>query len=138
MDAVTRETLFNRVRSWTLEAGAFIRNKINDPLTINKKSNPKDIVTEMDRKVEFFFAAKIKRYYPEHRLLSEEGYGDTLTDSSGTVWIIDPIDGTMNFVHQKQNFAISIGVYEHGVGEIGFIYDVMNNNLFSAMRGNGA
>src|SRR5699024_6741566 len=116
----------------------FIRNKINDPLTIKTKSNPKDLVTEMDRKVEFFFAAKIKRYYPEHRLLSEEGYGDTLTDSSGTVWIIDPIDGTMNFVHQKQNFAISIGVYEHGVGEIGFIYDVMNNNLFSAMRGNGA
>src|SRR5699024_9379441 len=106
--------------------------------TIGTKSNPKDLVTEMDRKVEFFFANKIKRYYPQHFLLSEEGYGDTLSNSLGTIWIIDPIDGTMNFVHQKQHFAISIGIYEDGVGEIGFIYDVMNNNLYSAVRGNGA
>lgn len=138
MDVITREILFNRVRSWMLEAGAFIRHKINDPLVINTKSNPKDLVTEMDRKVEFFFASKIKRYYPDHLLLSEEGYGDKLADTSGTAWVIDPIDGTMNFVHQKQNFAISIGIYDQGVGEIGFIYDVMRNNLFSAMRNNGA
>src|SRR5699024_4751238 len=44
----------------------------------------------------------------------------------------------MNFVNQKQNFAISIGVYADGIGEIGFIYDVMRNNLYSAMRDNGA
>ena len=138
MDVITRETMFNRVRAWILEAGAFIRNQINDPLVINTKSNPNDLVTEMDRKVEFFFASKIREFYPSHLLLSEEGYGDTLADESGTVWIIDPIDGTMNFVHQKQNFAISIGIYEQGVGEIGFIYDVMNNNLFSALKGNGA
>src|SRR5690625_550643 len=138
MDVIKRETLFNRVRSWILEAGALIRNKINDPLTIDTKSNPKDLVTEMDRKVEFFFASKIKRYYPKHLLLSEEGYGDQLSHSDGLVWVIDPIDGTMNFVHQKQNFAISIGIYKQGIGEIGFIYDVMNNNLYSAMRNNGA
>src|SRR5690625_3897309 len=98
MDAVTRETLFNRVRSWILEAGAFIRTKINDPLTIHTKSSPKDLVTEMDRKVEFFFANKIKRYYHDHLLLSEEGYGDNVVNHHGTVWVIDPIDGTMNFV----------------------------------------
>src|SRR5690625_1463383 len=138
MDVITREILFNRVRLWILEAGAFIRNKINDPLQINTKSNPKDLVTEMDRKVEYFFASKIRRFYPEHSLLSEEGYGDNLLSSDGTIWVIDPIDGTMNFVHQKKNFAISIGIYEQGIGEIGFIYDVMNNNLYSAMRESGA
>src|SRR5690625_3014449 len=138
MDVITRETRFNRVRSWILESGAYIRNKMNDPLTIDTKSKPKDLVTAMDRKVEFFFASKIKRYYPEHLLLGEEGYGDKITDSTGTIWVIDPIDGTMNFVHQKQNFAISVGIYEQGVGEIGFIYDVMNNNLYSAMKNNGA
>src|SRR5699024_11607850 len=109
MDVITRETLFNRVRYWILEAGAFIRNKINYPLPINTKSNPKDLVTEMDRKVEFFFATKIKRYYPSHLLLSEEGFGDKLTSSSGTIWVIDPIDGTMNFVHKKQDRTC--GVY---------------------------
>ncbi|MBO1003558.1 inositol monophosphatase family protein [Pseudogracilibacillus auburnensis] len=138
MDVITREILFNRVRSWVLEAGALIRKKMHDPLTIDTKSNPKDLVTEMDREVEFFFASKIKAYYPEHLLLSEEGYGDTLSDVHGTVWVLDPIDGTMNFVHQKQNFAISLGIYYEGIGEIGLIYDVMRNNLYSAMRNNGA
>src|SRR5690606_29065843 len=54
------------------------------------------------------------------------------------VWVLDPIDGTMNFVHQKQNFAISLAVYDEGVGEIGFIYDVMNDNLYSALKDGGA
>ncbi len=138
MDSIEREILSNRLRSWILQAGKNIREKINDPLIVSTKSNPKDLVTEMDREVESFFATKIKQFYPEHFLLGEEGYGDSVLNKSDTIWIIDPIDGTMNFVHQKQDFAISIGIYHQGVGEIGYIYDVMNNNLFSALRGNGA
>src|SRR5690625_4992012 len=109
MDVIKREILFNRIRAWILEAGALIRDKINDPRIISTKSNPKDLVTEMDRKIELFFATKIKQFYPNHLLLSEEGYGDKEINNRDTIWIIDPIDGTMNFVHQKQNFAISIG-----------------------------
>src|SRR5699024_11399060 len=71
-------------------------------------------------------------------MLGEEGYGEFLTETSGTIWIIEPIDGTMNFVNQKQDFAISIGIYHQGIGEIGYIYDVMSNTLYSALRGNGA
>lgn len=138
MDTITRETLFNQIRYWILEAGKNIREKIYHPLEINYKSNPKDLVTEMDREVEFFFASKIKQYYPDHLLLSEEGYGDDFSTSKGTIWILDPIDGTMNFVHQKQNFAISLAVYDEGIGEIGFIYDVMNDNLYSALKDGGA
>lgn len=138
MDKIEREILFNRIRAWVLDAGAIIREKIHDPRTISTKSNPKDLVTEMDRAVEFFFAKKIKTFYRDHLLLGEEGFGDSDINHTDTVWIIDPIDGTMNFVHQKQNFAISIGIYHQGVGEIGIIYDVMNNNLYSALRGNGA
>lgn len=138
MDLITREALFNQIRFWILEAGTIIRKKMNNPLKINFKSNPKDLVTEMDKEVEFFFASKIKRHYPEHLLLSEEGFGDKLLSSAGTIWILDPIDGTMNFVHQKQNFAISLAIYHQGIGEIGFIYDVMNNNLYSALRNGGA
>lgn len=138
MDVIDREILFNRVRAWILQAGSIIRNKINNPLTVATKSSPKDLVTQMDREVEFFFANKIKQFYPTHLLLGEEGYGDKEIDKSDTIWIIDPIDGTMNLVHQKQNFAISIGIYFKGIGEIGCIYDVMNNNLYSALKGNGA
>src|SRR5690625_4990339 len=83
-------------------------------------------------------AKKIKTKFPDHFLLSEEGYGDLQIQKNGTVWIIDPIDGTMNFVHQKKNFAISIGIYHEGIGEIGLIYDVMRDELFHAKRSEGA
>lgn len=133
-----REGVFNQAKTWVLEAGANIRNKINEPLTIETKSNPNDLVTTMDKETEEYFAHKIKNAYPDHAILSEEGYGDRLTSLDGTVWIVDPIDGTMNFVHQKRNFAISIGIYHNGVGEIGLIYDVMSDILYSAKRGEGA
>lgn len=138
MDSIVREALFNQVRSWMLDAGTLIKERIDDPLKVNTKSNVNDLVTEVDQEVEKFFSDKIRQYYKDHLLLSEEGYGDDLKDTKGTVWIIDPIDGTMNFINQKRNFAISIGIYHEGIGEIGFIYDVMANNLYSAMRDGGA
>ncbi len=52
--------------------------------------------------------------------------------------MIDPIDGTMNFVHQQRNFAISIGIYEDGIGQLGYIYDVVHDELYHARKGFGA
>lgn len=138
MNLELRETIYNKAKEWVMEAGANIREKINDPLVINTKSNPNDLVTRMDEETEHFFVTNIKKSYPEHFVLSEEGYGDQLQSLDGTIWIIDPIDGTMNFVHQKRNFAISVGIYHDGVGEIGLIYDVMNDVLYSAKSGEGA
>lgn len=134
----TREHLFNQAKKWVYEAGSVIKEKINDPLIINSKSNPDDLVTTMDKEIEQFFAYNIKSHYPNHLLLGEEGYGDDVTSLDGILWIIDPIDGTMNFVHQKKNFAISVALYFEGVGEIGIIYDVMSDTLYSAKRNKGA
>lgn len=138
MNLTIHDKLYEQAKEWVLEAGNTIREKINDPLTINTKSDRNDLVTTMDRNTEYFFMTNIKKTYPDHLIISEEGYGDELQSLDGTVWIIDPIDGTMNFVHQKRNFAISVGIYHNGVGEIGFIYDVMADNLYSAKRGEGA
>ena len=55
----------------------------------------------------------------------------------GIVWLIDPIDGTINFVHMQRNFAISIGIYEDGIGRIGLIYDVIRDELYHTIKGNG-
>jgi myo-inositol-1(or 4)-monophosphatase len=52
--------------------------------------------------------------------------------------MLDPIDGTMNFIHQKRNFAISLGIYKDGIGILGYIYDVIHDELYSAQKGNGA
>ncbi|EQB36553.1 MULTISPECIES: inositol monophosphatase family protein [Virgibacillus] len=138
MNTEVRETIFQHALEWVLEAGKTIRAHMNDPLTIDTKSNANDLVTTMDRDIEAFFTSNIKQIFPDHFILSEEGFGDQLDTMDGTVWIIDPIDGTMNFVHQKRNFAISVGIYQDGIGEIGFIYNVMEDVLYSAKRGEGA
>ncbi|MFA1818705.1 inositol monophosphatase family protein [Virgibacillus oceani] len=138
MNSDIRESIYSQAKDWVLEAGKKIRETINDPLTIDTKSNENDLVTTVDQNTETFFVNKIKAIYPDHQILSEEGYGDEITNLDGTVWIIDPIDGTMNFVHQKRNFAISVGIYHEGIGEIGFIYNVMEDVLYSATRDEGA
>ncbi|MCA0969419.1 inositol monophosphatase family protein [Halobacillus litoralis] len=138
MDNQLRNEIYDQAASWILEAGEYIRENIDAPRSIETKSNPNDLVTEMDQRTEQFFADKIKTTYPEHYLLGEEGFGDELENLDGTIWIVDPIDGTMNFVHQKRNFAISIGIYVDGIGEIGLIYNVMEDTLYSAKRGEGA
>ncbi|MEW9677848.1 inositol monophosphatase family protein [Lentibacillus sp. L22] len=138
MDFGLRENIFEQAKAWVLQAGQTIRERINDPLIIDTKSNPNDLVTQMDKETERFFASAIKETFPDHFLLSEEGYGDNHDSLDGTVWIVDPIDGTMNFVHQKRNFAISVGIYHQGIGEIGLIYNVMEDVLYHAKRGEGA
>ncbi|ASN05894.1 inositol monophosphatase family protein [Virgibacillus necropolis] len=138
MTELNRNKIFSNAKQWILEAGKIIREKINDPLIVDTKSNANDLVTTMDKETEKFFVNKIKSEYPDHLLLSEEGFGDDVKSLDGTVWIVDPIDGTMNFVHQKRNFAISIGIYHDGVGEVGFIYNVMDDVLYSAIKGEGA
>ncbi|MFD1735659.1 inositol monophosphatase family protein [Bacillus salitolerans] len=125
-------------KSWIKEAGSRIRDSFNKKLLIKTKSNKDDLVTNMDHETEQFLISKITETFPNHQILGEEGFGDEVKALDGVVWIIDPIDGTMNFVHQQRNFAISIGIYEDGVGQIGLIYDVVNDELYHAKKGQGA
>ncbi|WP_430131302.1 inositol monophosphatase family protein [Neobacillus pocheonensis] len=132
------ESIYANAKEWVKEAGDRIRSSFNETLNIQTKTNPNDLVTNMDKEIEQFFIAKIKEVYPGDKIMGEEGFGDKLTNLEGTVWIIDPIDGTMNFIHQQRNFAISLGVYENGVGKIGIIYDVVHDELYHAFNGKGA
>lgn len=120
------------------EAGRKIIASFDEVLKIQTKSNVNDLVTNMDKQIEKYFVEQIDKHYPDHRVLGEEGLGDQIQDMLGTVWIIDPIDGTMNFVHQQRNFAISIGVFHEGEGKLGYIYDVVADELYYAQKGNGA
>jgi myo-inositol-1(or 4)-monophosphatase len=124
-------------KKWILEAGDNIRGSFSKTLNVTSKSNPNDLVTDIDKETEQYFIRKIKSTYPEHRILGEEGYGDEVKDLAGVIWIIDPIDGTMNFVHQQRNFAVSIGIYIDGEGWIGLIYDVVHDELYHCIKGQG-
>ncbi|WP_203362183.1 inositol monophosphatase family protein [Bacillus sp. REN10] len=125
-------------KSWITEAGKSIRASFKQSLNIQTKSNPNDLVTNMDKEIEKYFISNIRSTYPDHSILGEEGNGDQLSSLNGIVWIIDPIDGTMNFIHQQRNFVISIGIYEDGVGRLGYIYDVTHDELYFAEKGKGA
>jgi myo-inositol-1(or 4)-monophosphatase len=130
--------LEKRVTDWIREAADHLRASLSNPLEISEKSAHNDLVTNMDRSIEQFLVGKIRDTYPEHKIISEEGYGDGSSDTNGILWLLDPIDGTLNFVMQKRFFAISIGVYENGRGRAAFIYDVMGDEFFHCLSGQGA
>ena len=130
LDAFAKEIIF--------EAGKKIRNSFSYDLEIETKSNKNDLVTNIDRETESFFVEQIKAFNPSHRIIGEEGMGERSTSFDGVVWVIDPIDGTMNFVKQHRHFFISVGIYVDGVGKLGYIFDVMREDLFYAIDGEGA
>ncbi|MEG0381464.1 MAG: inositol monophosphatase family protein [Kurthia sp.] len=120
------------------EAGRRIRNAFSYDLVVETKSNANDLVTNIDRETELFFIEKVKSFDSTHKIIGEEGMGEKVNSLDGIVWIIDPIDGTMNFVKQHRHFMISIGVFIDGIGKLGYIFDVMREDLFYAIEGGGA
>ena len=94
-----------------------------------------DYVTEIDKSSEAQIVREIKRYHPDHAILGEEGGSQGESDH---VWIIDPLDGTSNYLHGIPHFGISIALQVKGRTEHAVVYDPMRDEMFSASRGNGA
>ena len=130
LDAFAKDIIF--------EAGRRIRESFTYDLEVETKSSANDLVTNIDRETELFFIEQIQAFNPSHKIIGEEGMGERPDSLDGVVWIIDPIDGTMNFVKQHRHFMITIGVYIDGVGKLGYIFDVMREDLFYAIAGEGA
>ncbi len=96
-----------------------------------------DFVTEVDRAAEAAIIGVLREAYPNHAILAEES-GITKGAQEEFVWIIDPLDGTTNFIHGVPQFAVSIGLKHKGVVTQGVVYDPAKNELFTATRGAGA
>ena len=94
-----------------------------------------DWVSAADRESEAVIAAFLRRQTPDLGFLAEEG---GMRAGGRTVWVVDPLDGTANFVRSFPHFAVSVGLVEDGVPIVGAIYDPMRDELFSAARGRGA
>ncbi|HEY6453224.1 MAG TPA: inositol monophosphatase family protein [Steroidobacteraceae bacterium] len=94
-----------------------------------------DYVSEIDRAAEREIIDIIRKHYPEHAILAEESGRSGEHD---TVWIIDPLDGTTNFLHGFPVFAVSIAVEQRGRLEVAVVYDPMRQEVFTAARGAGA
>ena len=105
-----------------------------DSLKIDSKGR-NDFVTDIDRKAEADIIATIHRSYPQHAILAEES---GRSGEGEFVWIIDPLDGTTNFLHGFPTFAVSIALQHKGRLEHGVVYDPMRQEFFTASRGDGA
>jgi myo-inositol-1(or 4)-monophosphatase len=118
-------------------AGDIILRNIDklDRLTIEVKAD-NDFVTKVDRKAEEVILNTLQQAYPTHGIIAEES--GTHNEDSEYQWIIDPLDGTTNFLHGFPQYAVSIGLQHKGRMEVGVIFDPIKNELFTAARGDGA
>jgi len=105
-----------------------------DLLAVQTKS-PNDFVTEVDRAAEEAIISVLRETYPQHGILAEES-GES--GDSEYQWIIDPLDGTTNFIHGFPQYSISIALARNGVLEQAVVYDPTRNELFTATKGGGA
>ena len=105
--------------------------------SVREKSCAADVVTEADFESQRAIHSSILREFPDHGFLGEEGLNQAST-ASPYRWVIDPLDGTSNYVHGFPYYAVSIGLELHGELVVGIVYDPTRDEMFSATRGGGA
>ena len=98
---------------------------------------PNDYVTNVDKAAEAVIIETIRASYPEHTIVTEES-GALEGQNSDIQWVIDPLDGTTNFIKGFPHFSVSIAIRVKGRTEVGVVYDPIKNELFTAVRGEGA
>lgn len=121
------------------KAGSVIQRGARDldRLTVTSKG-PKDFVSEVDKGAEAAIVGTLLEAYPDHGILAEEGTINAKVKNPDNIWIIDPLDGTTNFLHGLPHYCVSIALQHKGVITQAVIYDPNRNDLFSATRGGGA
>lgn len=100
------------------------------------RKGPRDYVTDVDRAAEESIVETLHAAYPDHAVLGEE-FGLQGSERAEFQWIIDPLDGTTNFIHGLPNYAVSIALTQRGQVTQAVVYDPSRNELFTASRGSG-
>ncbi|KAJ0176960.1 hypothetical protein K1T71_006969 [Dendrolimus kikuchii] len=131
---------FDVALSLVRSAGNLIKEHVDGCNVFELKSCDIDLVTEIDKKVEETLIGGLSKAFPTHKFIGEESVADgvkcVLTDDP--TWIIDPVDGTMNFVHGFPHNCISLGLSINKENMIGIIYNPNLEQLFTAKKGQGA
>ncbi|MDI3477708.1 MAG: monophosphatase [Epulopiscium sp.] len=120
-----------------LEAGSILRDALCRKVNCDyKNGDHRDLCTEYDLKIENYLISNIQKQFPAHKFVSEERENNDCLE--GLVWIIDPIDGTTNFVSWQKCFSISLALYKDSKPLFGLVYDVMQDDLYLGIAGQGA
>jgi myo-inositol-1(or 4)-monophosphatase len=107
----------------------------NIDVVVVREKAANDFVTEVDREAERVIVSTLHEAYPGHAILAEEGGA---SGSSEYVWVIDPLDGTTNYLHSFPQYCVSIALEHRGLVTQAVIFDPSRNDLFTASRGRGA
>jgi myo-inositol-1(or 4)-monophosphatase len=125
----------NKIVDIVTDAGRIIADRIHTKKEIDSKSTDVDLVTEVDRQVELFLKDRLSALLPGSEFLSEET--DSELKKADKLWVMDPIDGTLNFVHGFPMVCISLALHEGGIPTHAFVYNPMIDYLFEAQQGQG-
>ncbi|MGM0874793.1 MAG: inositol monophosphatase family protein [Bacillota bacterium] len=138
------QAMYDSAIKYAKQAGRLIADRLENKGKIEQKKNASDLVTEVDKLSEELLRGKIQADYPEHWLISEEDCGQAnpykafKNNQSGYGWIIDPIDGTTNFIHGIPHFSVSIGIVKDGEPVIGVVFNPITDELYTARKSLGA
>ncbi len=142
--AILTETLMHPMLNTAIKAarrGATIINRASfdlDRVQVTEKQY-NDFVTEVDRAAEVAIIEVLTQAYPDHAILAEEsGASANLHDDNDNIWIIDPLDGTTNFIHGFPQYCVSIALQQRGIITQSVIFDTTRNEMFTATKGAGA
>ena len=132
--------LMNFAQSVAREAGELILCEREQADLVHDYKGGNELVTNADIKADQLIRTRIEQRFAEHRLLSEESSPELqrVWESEVPVWIVDPIDGTVNYAHGHIQSAVSIAYCEHGQITLGVVYNPFTDELFSAELGQGA
>ena len=120
-----------------IAAGGILLNYYRQGISVDWKA-PNDPVTAADREASTLIVGNLKREFPEHAVLCEEEPDDLVRLQRSHVWMIDPMDGTREFIAQRDEFAVQIGLVVQGVPVLGVVYQPVTRKLYYAAEGLGA
>jgi myo-inositol-1(or 4)-monophosphatase len=117
------------------EAGELLVEGLGKSRNVSEKSGPSDLVTQYDHAAQDLIASRIKDEYPNHSILAEEEFN---VDGDSVKWIVDPLDGTTNYIYNYPLFCVSIAVERDGELEVGVVHAPIIEETFTAVKDQGA
>jgi myo-inositol-1(or 4)-monophosphatase len=125
-------------RTASERAGALIRAGYDAPLSVQVKSDPSDRVTQVDKAAQREIARVLAEAFPGVPMIGEEDEVDDSIDPTGEYWVVDPIDGTSNFIQRLPDVGVSIGLRQNGESVLGVLHLPMHGHTYTAIKGGGA
>lgn len=129
------EELLELARSAAEDAGNMLLEGLKKSREVSQKSGPADLVTQYDHSAQELIANKIQKKFPTHSILAEEEFE---VEKSSTKWIVDPLDGTTNYIYNYPLFCVSIAVERDGELTVGVVHLPVIEETFTAIKDKGA